>query len=232
MRAQHGGFDLGLLQRLVAGRFGCGGRRRGRLGGGQCLLGLFGGGAQRFDLLAQLLGIVLGQLLLGLLQGDLGHAGLDLQALEGFAGFHRLGRGLDGGRGLLGGLGQRGLLGARLAFGFLLFLGAAQTFLALFETLARVLGLLLLLLQLADLALGGAEILHQRNVRRAHVGAGAALDAVEQVLGAQLFVVLAQGEEMQLLRQQAGRTGLGALAATDARQRRRGRRQFLPRGGQ
>src|SRR5690606_15602247 len=135
-------------------------------------------------------------------------------------------------RGGLGSLGPGGAFGAGLAFGFLLFLGAAQAFLALLEAQARMLGLLLLLLQLADLALGGAEILHQRDAGRADVGAGAALDAVEQVVGAQLLVIVAQGKEMQLLGQQRGGAGLGTLAAADAGQRRRRRGQFRGGGGQ
>src|SRR5690606_26756127 len=149
---------------------------------------------------------------------------------EGFTGLHVLRARFDGGRGLLGGLGPGGALGAGLALGFLLLLGAAQPLLALFEALARVFGLLLLLLQLADLALGGAEVLHQRDARRAHIGAGAAFDAVEQVMGAQLLVVLTQGGGMHLLGQQRGGAGLGAFAAADAGQRRRGRRQFLGGG--
>ncbi len=95
-----------------------------------------------------------------------------------------------------------------------------------------MLGFLLLLLQLTDLALGGAVILHQRDARRADVGAGSALDAVEQVMGLELLVLLAKGKEMQLLRQQADRAGLGALAAADAGQRWRRRRQFFERAGE
>ena len=187
-----------------------------------------GGAAQFGDLGAQLVGVVQGQLFLGLLQRHLGHARVDLQALERVAG-----RGRRGGRRRgLRGLGAGGLVGARLAFGVLLFFGAAQAFLAQLEALLGMLGLLLFLLQLADFALGRAEVLHQRDVRRADVGAGAAFDAVEQVVRLELFVLLAEGEEMQLLRQQAGRAGLGALAAADARQRRRGRRQLLDGAGQ
>ena len=95
-----------------------------------------------------------------------------------------------------------------------------------------MLGFLLLLLQLTDLALGGAVVLHQRDARRADVGAGSALDAVEQVMGLELLVLLAEGKEMQLLRQQADRAGLGALAAADAGQRWRRRRQFFERAGE
>ena len=63
-----------------------------------------------------------------------------------------------------------------------------------------MLGLLLLLLQLADLTLGSAVILYQGDVGGADVGAGAALDAVEQVMGLELLMLLAEGKEMQLLR--------------------------------
>src|SRR5690606_36315153 len=111
-------------------------------------------------------------------------------------------------------------LGAGAAFLFLALLFAAQAFLTQFEALLGVFGLLLLLLQLADFRLGGAVVLHQRNARRADVGAGAALDAVEQVVRLELLMLAAQGEEVQLLRQQAGRAGQRAIAAADARQRR------------
>ncbi len=93
-------------------------------------------------------------------------------------------------------------------------------------------GLLLLLLKCPDFALGGPVVLHQRNARRADIGTGAAFDTVEQVVGLQLLVLLAQGKEMQLLRQQARRAGLGTFAAAYARQGRRRGRQFFASTGE
>ncbi len=129
-------------------------------------------------------------------------------------------------------LGTCGAFGAGLALGLLLFLGTAQTLLAQFEALLGVLGLLLLLLQLADLALGGAVVLHQRDARWTDVGAGAAFDTVEQVMGLELFVFLAESEEVQLLWQQADRTGFGAFTTANTGQRWWWRRQFFKRAGQ
>ncbi len=61
-------------------------------------------------------------------------------------------------------------------------------------------GFLLFLFQRANFTLGGTVVLHQGNARGADVGAGAAFDAVEQVVCLELLVLLAQREEMQLLR--------------------------------
>ncbi len=241
LRFEHGGFDLGLLQRLVV-RWADGRCCVGTLlhDGIECLLRRFGGFAQIGDLGLQFGRVVCGELLFGLLQCDLSHAGFDLQFLLGLR-EPRLGRCARGRSGgirdhlrafALRRLGACGALGAGLALGFLLFLGTAQALLAQFEALLGMLGLLLLLLQLADLGLGGAVVLHQRDVRRADVGAGTTLDAVEQMVGLELLVLLAQCKEMQLLRQQAHRTGLGALAAADAGQRWWRRRQLFERAGQ
>ena len=201
-----------------------------RLGLLQGLLGGIGGGAQRLDLSLQLGGLVGGELLLGLLQGHLRHAGFDLQALELFVGGG--GRGSRSGGFGLGGLGFGGTLGAGNALGFLLFFGAAQALLAPFETLLGMFGLLLLLFQFANLGLGRAVVLHQRNARRADIGTGAALDAVEQVVRLELVVLLAEGEEVQLLRQQASRAGLGAIPTADAGHGGWRRGQFLAGRGQ
>ncbi|MNF59481.1 hypothetical protein D3C84_410730 [compost metagenome] len=189
------------------------------------------GTAQLLDLGLQLGRGVGRQLLLGLLQRDLGHAGFDLEFLQlvaetgRFACFccavasarRRFG---------LGGLGAGGFLGAGLALGFFLLLGAAQALLAQLEALLGLFGLELLVFQVANFALGRTVVLHQGNARRADIGAGAAFDAVEQVVRLELLVFLADGEEVQLLRQQAGRTDLGALAAADAGHGRRRWRQF------
>ena len=66
-----------------------------------------------------------------------------------------------------------------------------------------------------DLRLLLAVILHQRNIARTYIGAGAALDAVKQIVLARLVVFLAAAEPVQLLRQQAGRTGVDAQSAAD-----------------
>ena len=91
-------------------------------------------------------------------------------------------------------------LGAGFTVGLFLLFGTAQALLAQLEALLGVFGFLLFLLQFADFALGSAVVLHQRNTRRADVGTSAALDAVEQVVGLELLVLLAQREEVQLLR--------------------------------
>ncbi len=176
-------------------------------------------------------GVVAEQLFLGLLQGHPRHARFDLQPFQSFAAatgllarpgpldrrLHRVDR--RGGGGFLalglGGAHQRGLLRALGAFCGPALLVAAQASLALLETLTGLFGLQQLLPLLADLRLGRAVVLHQGNARRADVGAGAAFDAIEQVVGEQLLVLVAQGEEMQLLWQQADGADLGAVAAAD-----------------
>ncbi len=120
----------------------------------------------------------------------------------------------------------------RYAIALFLFGFTLQALLTVLKALAGVVGLVLLQIQSAYLGLGGAVVLHQRNAAGADVGAGPALDAVEQVLTLELIVVLAQGKEMQLLRQQAGRAGFGAQAAADAGLRRRWRRQFITGAGE
>ena len=67
-----------------------------------------------------------------------------------------------------------------------------------------------------NLGLFLTEILYQRNITRTDPGAGAALDAVGQVMGGGFIVLLAFAEPVQLLRQQIGRTGIrtGATANT------------------
>ena len=60
------------------------------------------------------------------------------------------------------------------------------------------------------------EILHQRNVARADPGAGAALDAVGNIVCSRFIVQLAFTVPVQLLWQQIGRTGIGTGAAANA----------------
>ncbi len=170
-----------------------------------------------------------GQLFLGFLQRNLGHAGFDLELLQRLIGRRRCRSRRRFG---LCRLGAGGFFGAGLALGFLLFLGAAQALLALLEALFGVFGFKLFLLQIANFRLSHAVVLHQWNARWADVGAGAALDAVEQVVRLELFVLLAQGEEVQLLRQQTSRARLGAFAAADAGHGRRWWWQFRGGAGQ
>ena len=231
--AEHGGVDLGFFHCTIVGNWG--GRRHGRrVGGHGAVERLLGDGccaAQLVDLGLQLGAGVGCQLLFGLFQGDLGHAGFDLEFFLLVTQSGRFGRCCITASRSGCGLGLRGLgLGcfgsAGLTFGFFLFFSAAQAFLAQLEALLRLLGLELFLLQIANLTLGRAVVLHQGNARRADIGAGAALDAVEQVMRLELFMLLADGEEVQLLRQQAGRTGFGTLTATNARHGRRWRWQL------
>ena len=60
------------------------------------------------------------------------------------------------------------------------------------------------------------EVLHQRNVAWADPGAGAAFNAVGQVMGFCLVVQLAFAVPVQLLREQIRRAGIGTGAAADA----------------
>ena len=227
MGAQHSGVYLGLFHCTIVGSWRCGrGRWVGGHGAVERLLGAGCCAAQLVDLGLQLGAGVGCQLLFGFFQGDLSHAGFDLEFLLLVTQTGRFGRCCITASRSGCGLGLRGLgLGrfgsAGLTFGFFLFFGAAQAFLAQLEALFRLFGLELLLLQVANLTLGGAVVLHQGNARRADIGAGAALDAVEQVMCLELLMLLADGEEVQLLRQQAGRAGFGAFAAADARHSRR-----------
>ena len=60
------------------------------------------------------------------------------------------------------------------------------------------------------------EILHQRNIARADIRTRAAFDTVRQIVGGGFIMLLADAEPVKLLRQQVGRAGVGAGAATDA----------------
>ncbi len=128
---EHGGFDLGFFRNGIVWPRRSGGRSGVRLHGGiqRTLRGL-GGVAQIGNLGFQLGSGMGGQLLLGFLQGDLGHAGLDLKFLLRFgkAGLLCRGRRLGCGRGraalALRRLGACRTFGTGLAFGFLLFFGA------------------------------------------------------------------------------------------------------------
>ena len=86
--------------------------------------------------------------------------------------------------------------------------------------LAGVLGLALLPLLGQALGLGEAIVLDQRDMGGTDHRATAALDAVEQVVGARLVQIAGAGVPVELLGQQAGGAGLGAGAAADAGQGR------------
>ena len=67
-----------------------------------------------------------------------------------------------------------------------------------------------------DLRFFLAEVLHQRNIARADPGAGSAFDAVRQIVGGGLVVLLPLAEPVKLLGQQIGRAGVRTGAAADA----------------
>jgi hypothetical protein len=134
---------------------------------------------------------------------------------------HRRRHGFGGGCGRLA-----RLLLARGAACLLVLLLLLDACLSRLEAPARVPGLLLLLASLADRTLGGAVVLHQRDAAGADPGAGAALDAVEQVVLLEVCVILGLCVPEQLLRQQRDGADLGAHRAADAGLCRRRRRQF------
>ncbi len=80
-----------------------------------------------------------------------------------------------------------------------------------------------------DLGLFLTVVLHQRDVAGANERAGAAFDAVKQVMVARLVVLLSAAEPVQLLRQQPGRASVYAQAAADAGLLRFLRRHFIDR---
>ena len=120
-----------------------------------------------------------------------------------------------------GGANRLLIFGGRLNGGFFMPLGARG-----FLTLqARLSGLesgfgfrsaLLFLTNRRDLGLFLTEVLHQRNITWTYPRAGAALDAVRQIMGSGFIVLLTFAEPVQLLRQQIGRAGVSAGAATNA----------------
>ena len=182
---------------------------------------LFAGGACRLHGLARQ---IEGGGGLGCLGGQLGLTGLDPSQ----GGGHRI----DAIRALLLQLlapGLAGLLVARLATAAL----GLQPLLLGFEALLGSLGLLGFLLQAAQFGLLLAIVLHQRNAAGADPGTGATLDAVIEVVLLGLVVLAGLAVPVELLRQQADRAGIGALAAADAVLFIARRRQFdLARGHQ
>ena len=84
-------------------------------------------------------------------------------------------------------------------------------------TAACQVGFLALAFLRPDLGLGKTVVVHQRDVRRADIGATAAFDAVEQVVVLRLVEVVGAGVPEDLLRQQLGRAHLDAFSTADAR---------------
>ncbi len=72
------------------------------------------------------------------------------------------------------------------------------------------------LIQRLNLGFFLTVILHQRDIARANVRAGAAFDTVKQMVLARLLVLLSPAKPVKLLWQQPGRAGIGAFTATDA----------------
>ena len=77
-------------------------------------------------------------------------------------------------------------------------------------------GAFLFLRDRGDLGLLLAEVLHQRNIAWANPGAGAALNAICEIMASGFVVLLAFAEPIKLLRQKIGRAGVRAGAAADA----------------
>ena len=90
-----------------------------------------------------------------------------------------------------------------------------QTRLACLEARFRLGGALRFKIDGAQFRLLLPVILHQRNIARADIGAGAALDAVVDMVGARFIVIAALAVPVKLLRQQFRRAGVGAGGATN-----------------
>ena len=120
-----------------------------------------------------------------------------------------------------GGVNRILIFGGRLNGSFFMPFGAGGFFtlqarLSGFESRFSFCGALLFLANRADLRFLLTEVLHQRNIAWANPRAGAAFYAVRQIVRGGFIVLLAFAEPVQLLRQQIGRTGVGAGAAANA----------------
>ncbi len=125
--------------------------------------------------------------------------------------------------------GRHGLTALGGGFGVARFTGRflpLETGLLGLETLLGAFGFFGLGAGFANVVFGDLVVLHQRDLARADPGAGAALDAVHQVELLGLVILLGPAVPVELLRQQGGRAGIGAGAATDARLLRAGGGQF------
>ena len=116
---------------------------------------------------------------------------------------------------------------ARQTLGFFLGFFFGDALLAELKALARAVGFFFFDLVQANTALGGAVILHQRNRTWADVRAGAALDAIEQVVGFEPIEIFRLCIPEQLLREQACRADFRADTAADTGLRGCRFRQFL-----
>ncbi len=83
-----------------------------------------------------------------------------------------------------------------------------------------------------DFVLGKAEVLHQRNIRRAGGSAAAAFNAIEQMMHFGLVELTPTGEPVQLLGQQPYRTGFRAGTAANTGHRIERGRDFVFAQGQ
>ncbi len=102
-----------------------------------------------------------------------------------------------------------------LMFRFARQLLTLQTRLTRLEARFRLGGALRLKIDSAQFRLLLPVVLHQRNIARADIGAGAALDAVVDMVGARFIVIAALAVPVKLLRQQFRRTGVGAGGAAN-----------------
>ena len=91
-----------------------------------------------------------------------------------------------------------------------------KALLACFETGFGFRGALFFLADGADFRLFLTEILHQRNTAWTHPCAGAALNAVRQIMRSGLVVLLTFAEPVKLLRQEVCRAGVSAGTTADA----------------
>ncbi len=119
----------------------------------------------------------------------------------------------------------------RLTTSFFLGLFRFDASLARFKSLAGLVGFYLFGGLLAHFCLGITVVLHQRDMAGAHIGAGAALDAVHQVVVLGLIQVVILGVPVELLGQQVGRAHVGAGATADAGLLRGRLGQFFQGGG-
>ena len=99
------------------------------------------------------------------------------------------------GFGLSGGL-------ARSAFGLACGRFGFQPRLTGLKSLPGVIRALLFLFAVANLSLGGAIVLHQRDLTGTNIRTGAAFNAVEKAVLCQLVLILRAGEPVELLREQ------------------------------
>ena len=96
--------------------------------------------------------------------------------------------------------------------GFFFSLGLFDALFVKLKAVASVIGFYFFFPGLTNLTFGGAIVLHQGNIARADVGAGATFYAVKQIVRFETVVFLCLGIPKQLLWQQRNRTGFGTHA--------------------